>query len=106
MAIISWSKPKQIADLIGYQSLILGASQLCHDGQWILYDRRFWLKASASHTRKWSIIDVTIWNMALPDKTIKNHQSQSLNILFSLLELLKKPALLSSQENANHLRLK
>ena len=57
---ISCSKPKRIAELIGYQSLIIGASQNCHEGQWTIYDCHFHLKASASHTKQWSIVDITM----------------------------------------------
>jgi len=71
IAIISGSKPKRTADLIGYQSIIIGASQLGHEGRWILYDRRFRLKASASCTRQWSTIDITIWSMAFPTEQSK-----------------------------------
>jgi len=87
IAIISRTKPKRIADLIGYQSLIIGASQLCHDGQWILYDRRFRLKASASRTKKWSRIDVTIWKMTFPDLI----KSQGFNIHSTHLQPPRAP---------------
>ena len=33
MAIISRQKPKRVANLLGYQSLIIGASQDCREGQ-------------------------------------------------------------------------
>ena len=73
VAIMSHSKPKRVADLIGYQSLIIGASHNCREGQWIIYDRCFCLKASASHTKQWSTVDITIWNMTFPDRAIKSH---------------------------------
>ena len=76
MAIVSRSRSKHVADLIGYQSLKIGASQNCREGQWTIYDRRFCLKASVSHTKQWSIIDTTIWNMTFPDRAIKSHQPQ------------------------------
>ena len=60
MAIISRHKPKRIADLLGYQSLIIGASMDCREGKWVIYDRRFRLKASASRNAQWSVIDVTL----------------------------------------------
>ena len=91
MAIISRSKPKRIADLIGYQSIIIGASQLGHEGRWILYDRHFRLKASASGTRQWSTIDITIWNMAFPDRVIKSHQGQGLDIRSTPLNYSQRP---------------
>ena len=76
MAIISRQKSKRVADLLGYQSLIIGASQDCHEGQWVTYDHRFRLKASASRISQWSVIDVTIWNMTFPEKAIQCHQPQ------------------------------
>jgi len=80
ITIISRSKPKRIADLIGYQSIIIGGSQLGHEGRWILYDHRFRLKALASRTRQWSTIDITIWNMAFPDRAIQSHPGQGFDL--------------------------
>ena len=37
MAIVSYSTPKCVTDLIDYQSLIIGASQNCREGQWTIY---------------------------------------------------------------------
>ena len=74
MEIISHQKPKRVADLLGYQSLIIGASQDCREGQWVIYDHHFCLKASASYISQWSVIDVTIWNMTFPEKAIQCHQ--------------------------------
>ena len=74
MAFISRHKPKRIADLLGYQSLIIGASMDCREGKWVIYDRRFRLKASASQNAQWSVIDVTLWNMTFPERAIQSHQ--------------------------------
>ena len=74
MAIISRHKPKRIADLLGYQSLIIGASMDCREGKWVIYDRRFRLKASASRNALWSVIDVTLWNMTFPERAIQSRQ--------------------------------
>ena len=74
MAIISRHKPKRIADLLGYQSLIIGASMDCREGKWVIYDRHFRLKASASRNALWSVIDVTLWNMTFPERVIQSRQ--------------------------------
>jgi len=74
MAIISRHKPKRIADLLGYQSLIIRASMNCREGKWVVYDRRFHLKASASHIDQWSAIDLTLWNMTFPERAIQSRQ--------------------------------
>jgi len=62
IALFSRSAPERVAGLVGYQSLIISASQHNHEGHWVLYDRRFRLKASASKIKKWSVIDITIRN--------------------------------------------
>ena len=58
IAIISRQKPKRVADLLGYQSLIIGASMHCHEGKWVVYDCRFLpqsvglsLRAMVNHRR-------------------------------------------------------
>ena len=75
MAILSRSAPQRVADLVGYQSLIISASLYYREGRWAIYDRRFRLKASASNIKKWSAIDVTIRNTVFPDHALGNYQS-------------------------------
>ena len=72
MAIISRHKPKRVADLLHYQSLIIGLSRDCREGKWVIYDRCFHLKASASRNEQWSVIDITLWNMTFPEKAIQS----------------------------------
>ena len=72
MAIISRQKPKRVADLLGYQSIIIGTSRDCREGKWVIYDCRFRLKASASRNEHWSTIDITLWNMTFPEKAIQS----------------------------------
>ena len=91
MGIISRSKPKRIADLIGYQGTIIGASQLGYEGRWVLYDRRFRLKASTSRARQWSTINIIIWNMAFPDRAIKNHPGQGYDLRSTPLSYSQRP---------------
>jgi len=73
VAIVSHSKPGCVTDLIGYQSLIIGASQNCREGKWTIYDCRFRLKASISRSIHWSRIDITIWNMTFPSVAASHH---------------------------------
>ena len=67
MAVISRKEPHRIPDLIGYQSLIIQSSCHCQEGCWVIYDRRFHLKASAVVIPEWSHIDITVWKMAFPE---------------------------------------
>ena len=68
IAIVSRHKPMHVADLLGYQRIIIGASLDCREGKWLTYDRRFRLKASASNLKQWSTIDITIWNTTFPER--------------------------------------
>ena len=94
-------KAKRITDLIGYQSITIGASQLGHDGRWILYDHGFHLKASSSCTKQWSTIDITIWNMAFPDRAIKSHPGQGFNLCSSPLNYSQHPPHQNQQEDVH-----
>ena len=38
----------------------------------MIYDCRFHLKASTSPVKEWSAIDVTIWNLAFPERALRN----------------------------------
>ena len=49
IAIISHYKPKRVADLMGYQMIIMEAFLGSCEGKWLTYDRCFRLKASASN---------------------------------------------------------
>jgi len=68
VAIISQKEPEQMADLLGYQQMVIHSSQNCHEGGWLVYDRHFWLKAAATGSKDWSTIGTNIWRMAFPDR--------------------------------------
>ena len=76
ITIVSRHKPKRVADLLGYQRIIMGASLDCHEGKWLTYDCCFCLKASASNLKQWSTIDITIWNTTFPERAIWGHRPQ------------------------------
>ena len=76
IAIVSHQKPKRVPNLLGYQRIIMGASLHCREGKWLTYDHRFRLKASASNTKEWSAIDITIWNTTFPERAIRVYHSQ------------------------------
>jgi len=68
-AILCFSTPDRVPDLLGYQSLIISASQHHHAGSWVVYDQRFHLKASTKNIKIWSAIEVTKRNIVFPDYT-------------------------------------
>jgi len=69
-AIIHRSQPDRTPDLLGYQNLIVQTSLRCQEGRWVIYDRRFRLKASALRLQQWSTIDITLWQLAFPDTSL------------------------------------
>ena len=70
IAVLSKKEPERIADLHGYQQLIIHSSQHHQEGRWLIYDRHFRLKASATGSKDWSTIEINIWNLAFPERTI------------------------------------
>ena len=54
IAIISHNEPNRIPDLIGYQNLVIQALIECQEGHWVIYNRRFYLKAFAAIIHVWS----------------------------------------------------
>ena len=64
MAVISHTAPGRMADLLGYQNLIIQGHLKYQDGCWASYDRQFCQKASATPVQAWSAIDTTLWNLA------------------------------------------
>ena len=74
IAVLSRSTPERVADLVGYQSLIISASHYQCAGHWVVYDRRFRLKTLAANIKIWSAIDITIWNMVFPNYPLGTYQ--------------------------------
>ena len=63
VSVIAKKQPHCVPDLMGYQILILEASDEYRNDCWLRYDRRFWQQASWS-IYKWSDMDSTLWNMS------------------------------------------
>ena len=100
IAITARSSPHRVADLIGYQSLIISASQKRPVGRWVIYDRRFRLKASATKNTEWSAYDVTIWNQVFPDSATANYHSRQPQSTHSSNSISRPPR----QSQTNHRR--
>jgi len=54
IVIISQKEPRWTTDLLGYQLLIIDASQIGSEGGWLVYHQHFYLKASALGLKDWS----------------------------------------------------
>ena len=64
VSVIAKKQPNHVPDLMGYQILILEASNESCNDCWLGYDRRFRQLAASRSNCKWSDMDSTLWNMA------------------------------------------
>ena len=76
LAVIFWSAPHRILDLLGYQNLIIQGYLNYPDGRWVVYDRQFRQKASATSVPEWSVIDTTLWNLAFSSHVTGHHDDK------------------------------
>ena len=63
-AVLSKFQPHQVADLLGYQTLILQSYMEFRGDHWLGYDCTFRLKAATQKDLKWATIDSTLWSLA------------------------------------------
>ena len=64
VSVIARKQPQRVPDLMGYQILMLEASNEYQNNCWLAYDRRFRKQAASQPNCKWSNIDSTFWNLA------------------------------------------
>ena len=64
VSVIARKQPQRVPDLMGYQILMLEASNEYQGNCWLAYYRRFRQQAASLPNCKWSTIDSTIWNLA------------------------------------------
>ena len=76
LAVISQSAPHRTLDLLGYQNLIIQGYLNYQDGRWVVYDRQFRQKASATLVPEWSAIDTTLWNLAFSSHVTGHHDDK------------------------------
>ena len=76
LAVISRSAPHRTVDLLGYQNLIIQGYLNYQDGRWVVYDRQFRQKASATSVPEWSAIDTTLWNLAFSGHVTGHHDDK------------------------------
>ena len=68
-AVVCRSQPQRIADLLGYQNLIITGHQWFRNFNWATYDRDFRQQRAARTIPDWSILDNTLWNLARQSTT-------------------------------------
>ena len=67
--VIARKQLQRVPDLMGYQILMLEASNEYQGNCWLVYDRHFRQQAAFLPNCKWSNIDSTIWNLAFTGQT-------------------------------------
>ena len=72
-SILSRKQPQRVADLLGYQSLIILASIAYEGDSWQGYDRIFRQHAAVKSSCTWASIDAPLWNVAFAGKTMSPH---------------------------------
>ena len=63
IAVLVQAQPERVADLLGYQHLILEAHLEYEGDGWVAYDRRFRQIAATAPGGLWAHRDVDLWNM-------------------------------------------
>ena len=64
VAVVARKQPGCLADLMGYQSLIIEANMEYKNDCWIGYDCRFRQQAASNPRTPWSTVDTTLWSLA------------------------------------------
>ena len=62
VAIVSYKQPERVSDLLGYQNLIIQASQDYEGDFWLDYDCRFRQQLAAFPSTNWARTDSSLWN--------------------------------------------
>ena len=92
VSIITRKQPQHVPDLMGYQILMLEASNGYKSSSWLAYNRRFRQQAAAQPNCQWSKIDSTIWNLTFTGQA----KASCCRHCFSLFHLSKDCTFASS----------
>ena len=96
VSVIARKQPQRVPDLMGYQILMLEASNEYQGNCWLAYDRRFRQQAASLPNCKWSTIDSTIWNLAFTGQA----RASRCRHCFSLFHLSKDCEFASNQTSS------
>ena len=73
ISVVARKQPKCVPDLMGYQILMLEASNEYHNNRWMAYDQRFQQQAASQPSCKWSSIESILWNFVVTGKAKASH---------------------------------
>ena len=93
VAVISKKRPDRVPDLMGYQVLMLEASNEYKNDCWLAYDRRFRQQAASDPHCKWSNINTTLWNLAFTSQARANRCRHCFSLFHSSRECELAPDL-------------
>ena len=93
VAVICKKQPDRFPDLMGYQVLMLEASNEYKNNCWLAYDRRFCQQAASDPHCKWSNINITLWNLAFTSQAIANRYRHCFSLFHSSRECELAPDL-------------
>ena len=96
VSVIARKQPQRVPDLMGYQILMLEASNEYQGNCWLAYDRCFRQQAASLPNCKWSTIDSTIWNLAFTGQA----RASRCRHCFSLFHLSKDCEFASNQTSS------
>ena len=83
VSVLGKKQPHRIPDLMGYQVLILEASNEYKNECWLAYDRHFRQQAAADPQCKWSNINPTLWNLAFTSQARASHCKHCFSLFHS-----------------------
>ena len=86
VAVISKKQPDRVPDLMGYQVLMLEASNDYKKECWLAYDRPFRQQAASDPHCKWSNINTTLWNLACASQARANRCRHCFSLFHSSRE--------------------
>ena len=83
VSIIARKQPHRVPDLMGYQVLILEASNEYKNDCWLAYDRCFHQQAASDPHCNWSNINSTLWNLVFTGQARANRCLHCLSLFHS-----------------------
>ena len=99
VSVIARNQPERVPDLMGYQILILEASNEYQNNRWLAYDRRFRQQAASQPSCKWSIIEPTLWNLAFTGQARASRCRHCFSLFHQSKDCEFAPCVTSSSRN-------
>ena len=99
---VSFVSKKHVLDLMGYQILMLEASNEYQNNRWLAYDRRFRLLAASQPSCKWSNTDSTLWSLAFTGQAKVNRCKHCFSLFHQSIDCEFASSSTSSSRDQTH----